>query len=301
MVESSAGAHATSPIAAIQAAAESIRPPLRGRAPEIGLVLGSGLDRIVDALEDPLVIPYSEIPGCPVATVPGHPGRLALGRIAGREVATLVGRVHYYEGYGADEVAFLVRLLAHLGCRTLVVTNAAGGLDPTFRPGQVMLIADHINLVGLAGQSPLRGPEGAAFGPRFVGMGDAYDPDLRQLALAAAADLGIGLREGIYAMVAGPSYETLAEVRFLRTAGADAVGMSTALEVVAARQLGLRVLGFSLITNAAGGEALSHEEVVAASLAAGPQLARLIVGTIERMNGSMNERMNEGTHRSTDR
>ena len=145
-----------------------------------------------------------------------------------------------------------------------------------------MLIADHINLLGLAGQSPLRGPGGAAFGPRFVGMGDAYDPDLRRLALATAADLGIALREGIYAMVAGPSYETPAEVRFLRAAGADAVGMSTAIEVVAARQLGLRVLGLSLITNVAGGEDLSHEEVISASLAAGPQITRLIAGVIER-------------------
>jgi purine-nucleoside phosphorylase len=280
LVESST--RTVSTVAAIQAAAAAVRERWHGRAPEIGLILGSGLERIVDALEMPLATPYSEIPGSPVATVPGHPGRLVLGRIAGREVAALVGRVHYYEGYGADEVAFLVRLLALLGCRTLVVTNAAGGLDPAFRPGDLMLIADHINLVGLAGQSPLRGAEGAAFGPRFVEMGDAYDPDLRRLALAAAADLGIGLREGVYAMVAGPSYETPAEVRFLRAAGGTAVGMSTALEVVAARQLGVKVLGFSLITNAAGGAGLSHEEVVAASLAAGPRLARLIVGVIER-------------------
>ena len=283
MVQSSPGSHyPTSPVAAVQAAAERIRERWHGRAPEIGLILGSGLDRVVDALEAPRAIPYSEIPGSPVATVPGHPGRLVLGRIAGREVAILVGRVHYYEGYGAAEVTFLVRLLASLGCRTLVVTNAAGGLNPDYQPGELMLIVDHVNLPGLAGQSPLRGPDGGAFGPRFVGMGNAYDPNLRGLALAAAADLEIHLHQGVYAMVAGPSYETPAEVRFLRVVGADAVGMSTAFEVVAARQLGLRVLGLSLITNVAGEQKLSHEDVIAASLEAGPRLARLIVGVIGR-------------------
>jgi purine-nucleoside phosphorylase len=274
----------SAPVAIVRAAAERVRERT-GRAPELGLILGSGLDRVVDALADPVVLPYSEIPGSPVSTVPGHPGQLVLGRIAGREVAALVGRVHYYEGYDAAEVTFLVRLLAALGCQTLIVTNAAGSLNPEYRPGELMLIADHINLPGLAGQSPLRGPEGAAFGPRFVDMSDAYDPDLRRLALLVAADLRISPRQGVYAMVAGPSYETPAESRLLRAAGADAVGMSTALEVVAARQLGLRVLGVSLITNVAGGGGgkLSHEEVVAASLAAGPQLARLIVGVVERL------------------
>ena len=227
-----------------------------GRRPEIGLILGSGLDRVVDALEAPLAIPFSEIPGSPVATVPGHPGRLVLGQIAGREVADPRREGALYEGYGADEVAFLVRLLAYLGCRTLVVTNAAGGLNPSFSTGRAD--ADR------RPRQPARHGRGRARSaaprvPRSVRASSRWATPTTlasgELALATAADLGIELREGVYAMVAGPSYETPAEVRFLHAIGADAVGMSTALEVVAARQLGLRVLGLSLITNVAGGAA----------------------------------------------
>ena len=231
------------------------------------------------------MIPYAEIPGWPISTVEGHAGRLSLGRLAGRNAAVLQGRVHFYEGYTAEQIAFPVRVMRRLGAGLLIVTNAAGAINAAYAPGDLMLIADHINLPGLAGASPLRGPNDDRLGTRFPDMRAAYDPALRKLAREAAAEKGIALREGIYACVAGPSFETPAELRFLRTAGADAVGMSTAAETVAARHAGLRVLGISLISNRAaldGSAPTGHAEVLAASRGAAPKLALLLTTLLER-------------------
>ena len=230
-----------------------------------GVVLGSGFAAIVEALADCISIPFTQIPGMPPTTVRGHRGFLHLGRLDQTPVAVLEGRLHTYEGHAADATTFPIRLLAALGVHSLFVTNAAGGLDPTLDAGSLMLIRDHINLPALAGNNPLRGgPDGDL--PRFVAMRDAYSADLRRQARESATRLEIALAEGVYAMVAGPSYETPAEVQFLRRSGAQAVGMSTAGEVIVARQLDLRVLGLSCIANAAHGEEegqVQHADVLA--------------------------------------
>lgn len=254
-------------------------------APEIGLILGSGLAGLAAEIDGREDLPFREIPFCPPATVPGHPGTLTLGGLSGKRIAALVGRLHLYEGYSANEVVFPVRLLAALGCHTLLVTNAAGGLNPLFWPGDLMAITDHINLPGLAGISPLAGSAGLELGERFVDLKDAYDPALVELAIVVGHELGLELRRGVYAMVPGPSYETPAEIRMLQAFGADAVGMSTVLEVLAARQLGLRVMGVSCITNlatAAGGK-ISHEQVLSRGLATGPLLASVIREVVRRI------------------
>lgn len=260
----------------IAAAAEAVR----ARSPEaveIGLILGSGLGHLADAVEDACHIPYSEIPGLPVSTAPGHAGRLVLGRLAGRRVALMQGRLHLYEGWSAAEVARPVYLLKALGALRLVVTNAAGALAPDFRPGDVMLIEDHLNFTG---QNPLTGANDDRLGLRFPDMSRAYDPDLRARALAIAAQRRVPLRTGIYAGIAGPSLETSAERRWLRATGADAVGMSTVCEVIAARHAGLATLGFSAITNAATGgpdqQPDTIEDVLANAAIAGRDLARLL-------------------------
>jgi purine-nucleoside phosphorylase len=259
--------------------------------PTVGLILGSGLGALADAVERPAVVEFGSIPGMAPSTVEGHRGRLVVGSLEGRTVAVMQGRLHAYEGYTPQQTTFPVRLLRGLGCGVLVVTNAAGGLNPAFRVGDLMLISDHISLPGMVGHNPLYGPNDPAMGPRFPDMSAAYDPDLRRLAHRQAARLGFGLQEGVYAMLGGPSYETPAEVRFLRIIGADAVGMSTASEVVVARHGGMRVLGVSMISNAipvAGAPAaeavhtaapaglLGHEEVLAAGAAAAPRLLALI-------------------------
>lgn len=231
--------------------------------PRVALVLGSGLGSFADRLESRQAVPYAAITGMPRSAVQGHAGNLVFGRCGTARVVAMQGRVHLYEGHAPADVVFGVRLMIHLGARTVVVTNAAGGIDPSSSPGDLMLLTDHLNLTG---HSPLVGPEEPALGLRFVDMTNAYDPDLRAGAREAARGLGIELREGVYAGLLGPSYETPAEVRMLRTMGADAVGMSTVLEVIASRQMGARVLGISCITNMAAGlgtEPLSHEEVKA--------------------------------------
>lgn len=252
--------------------------------PRWGIILGSGLGDLATALTASRRFPYTAIPGFPRPTVPGHAGELVLGRLADRPVAILNGRLHFYEGHSMAQVAWPVRLLHALGCRALVVTNSAGGLNPTFQPGDLMAITDHIFLPGLAGFHPLIDP---ALPPeaRFVDLKDAYDPDLRALAARLAADLGFTLHAGVYAMVAGPTYETAAELRLLRLAGADAVGMSTVPEVVVARQLGLRVLGLSCITNLAlpeGPAPVTHAEVLAAAARTRPRLTALVQHLIAR-------------------
>jgi purine-nucleoside phosphorylase len=244
--------------------------------PRVGLVLGSGLGSLADDLEDPVAIPFEELPGWPVATAPGHAGRLLLGLLAGVPVAALQGRFHLYEGNAPGLVVQPVLLFRQLGASLVILTNAAGGTNPAYGPGTLMVIADHINLTG---KTPLLGQNADDLGDRFPDMTDVWAPRHRVALHAAAIAEGVALEEGIYVGLLGPSYETPAEVRMLRTLGADAVGMSTVLEAVAARWAGLEVCGVSLVTNAGAGysgQPLTHEEVLEAGAAAGPNLARVL-------------------------
>jgi purine-nucleoside phosphorylase len=239
-------------------------------------VLGSGLGGLADDLEDVVAIPFEGLPGWPPATAPGHHGRLLLGRIGGRTVVMLQGRMHLYEGNDPGLVVQPVLLFHALGARMVVLTNAAGGLDPSFGPGTLMVMSDHINLTG---RSPLMGANADELGPRFPDMTDAWSPRLRAELHGAAAAEGVEFREGVYIGLTGPTYETPAEVRMLAGLGGHAVGMSTVLECIAARWVGLEVCGVSLVTNPGAGytgEPLSHEEVLAAGAEAGPRLARVI-------------------------
>lgn len=258
--------------------------------PSTGIILGSGLGALADQISDGQVFPYETIPHFPQSTVAGHSGRLLLGELAGIGVCVMQGRVHFYEGYSAAQITFPVRVMQLLGVNRLIVTNAAGGLRSSFEAGDIMAISDHINLPGLAGNNPLRGPNDERFGARFPGMTAVYDRGLLSLLRREAQVQGIRLYEGVYVMVAGPSFETPAEVRFLRAIGGDAVGMSTAPEVVTAAHAGMRVLGVSLITNVsrdlveigASGATL-HEEVLEAGEAAMPRLVALLSGFLRRM------------------
>lgn len=248
--------------------------------PRAGLILGSGLSPLANAVEDGVAIPYDDIPHFPITTVEGHTGRLIVGRLEGQAVVVMQGRTHYYEGYSMAEVTFPVRVMQVLGVEALIVTNAAGGLDPEFSAGDVMLITDHINLIGMGGLNPLRGPNLDAFGPRFPDMSEPYDPHLRALARQAAVEADVPLREGVYVCLAGPSFETRADLRFLRLIGADAVGMSTVPEVTIARHGGTRVLGLSGISNVAPVEGAvvetTHEEVLEAGRMLVPRLEAII-------------------------
>lgn len=267
-------------------AANAIRRVARVK-PSIGIILGSGLSALADAVEDPISIAFGDIPHFPVSTIPGHQGRLVLGYLQGKPVAVMQGRVHYYEGYSMQQVTLPVRVLRQLGVELLVVTNAAGGLNRDFRAGDLMLIVDHLNLVGMIGENPLRGPNDASLGPRFVDMSKAYDRDLRKLAAAVAAEIELPLRQGVYAGLTGPTFETPADIRFLRLIGADAVGMSTVPEVTVARHGGMRVLGVSGISNMAidtidGDAEASHEEVLQAGELITPRMTALIKGVLAR-------------------
>jgi purine-nucleoside phosphorylase len=248
---------------------------------EIAMVLGSGLGSYASTLEEALAIPYGEIPHMPLSSVSGHAGHLVIGEKAGKRVAAMQGRTHLYEGYSAREVAFGARLMAALGARALIVTNAAGGISPSLRSGDLMVITDQLNLTGT---SSLIGPSDARLGPRFVDMTAAFDPDLIETASEVAMGLGFELKRGVYAGLLGPAYETPAEVRMLRTLGADAVGMSTVHEVLAARQMGLRVLGISCISNLAAGISkgpLSHEEVERIASRVRARFESLLSGILE--------------------
>ncbi len=230
--------------------------------PRIAVVLGSGLGAFADSLDNQQSIPYSEISGWPQSTAIGHAGKLVTGTIDGLPVAALAGRVHLYEGYSAQQVVFGVRKLAALGVESLVLTNAAGGINSGYRPGQLVLISDHINLTG---QNPLTGPNDDKLGPRFPDMSEAYSKQYREIAKRAAAETGLRLAEGVYAALAGPNYETPAEIRYLRAIGADLVGMSTVPEAIAASHMGMKVLGISCVTNFAAGvtdQKLDHKEVL---------------------------------------
>ena len=267
----------------VRAAAEAVvgRAP---RAPRVGLILGSGLGELADEIQSAVTVPFRDIPHFPIATVAGHAGELVIGELQGAPVVAMRGRVHFYEGYDLREITFPVRVMRRLGADLLIVTNAAGGLNEDFSTGDLMVLADHLNLMGMAGLSPLRGPNESELGPRFLDMLGAYDVELRALAHGVAAANGFSLREGVYAMVGGPAYETMAEIRFLQRAGADAVGMSTIPEVIVARHESMRVLGISAITDMAVGVAAVHEithaDVLAAAEEIKPRLAAVVRGVL---------------------
>lgn len=256
--------------------------------PHIAIVLGSGLGALADEVLDAVIIDYRDIPHFPLSTIPGHMGRLVIGHLQGKPVLIMQGRTHYYEGYSMQQVTLPIRVFRRLGVETLILTNAAGGVNLRYKAGDIMLITDHINLVGMAGLNPLRGPHDPALGPRFLDMSKAYDRELRQLAEQVAAEAGIPLHRGVYMCLAGPTFETPADIRFLRLIGADAVGMSTVPETIVARHGGMRVLGFSGISNVAidevdaEGEA-SHEEVLEAGKLLVPRLLTLIKGVLARL------------------
>ena len=255
--------------------------------PAVALILGSGLGELGSDVRDATAILYEEIPHFVRSTAPGHAGRLLVGTLENVPVVLMQGRLHSYEGYSPQALTLPVRVMRMLGAQILIVTNAAGGVNPAYAPGDFMLIRDHINFPGLTGLNPLMGANDERLGPRFPALARAYDPELRALAhRVAAAYAEITLHEGIYAMVGGPSYETGAELRFLRTIGADAVGMSTAPEVVVARHMAMRVLGLSLITNKATGdemEEVKHEEVLTTAAAASTKFALLVLGILRGM------------------
>ena len=247
-----------------------------GVEPRVGVVLGSGLGGLADAVENPVEIPYGEIPGWPVSTAVGHAGVLVLGKVDGVPIAVMRGRAHVYEGVGADRAVLGIRVLGRLGVRTLFVTNAAGGINEAYRPGMLVLISDHVNLMGT---SPLVGPNDEELGPRFPDMSDAYDPELRRLAHEAAERLGLELPEGVYAAWLGPQFETPAEIRFMRAVGGDLAGMSTVPEVIAARHMGIRCLGISVVTNMAAGvlpEKIDHDAVLEVGARAAGSLTALL-------------------------
>ena len=250
--------------------------------PQIAIVLGSAQASFAEALQDRIVIPYAEIPGWPVPRVAGHAGELVLGRIGSRRLALLCGRVHLYEGWSPQQVVFGVRVMGLLGVRVLVLTNAAGAIRESFRPGMLVFLTDHINLQG---SNPLCGPNDDSLGPRFPDMSEPYDRALLDLARSTARGLGIETGEGVYAAMLGPSFETPAEIRFLRTIGADLAGMSTVPEVIAARHMGIRVLAISTVTNMAAGleQRLSHEEVLETGRASAADLRRFLEAFLDRL------------------
>ena len=269
----------------VRALAETIRRQ-SDIHPHVGLILGSGLGPLAEEVPSRKEIDSEDLPGWPHSTVAGHEGKLVLGRLEGAEVLILKGRAHYYEGYSMPLVGLPVRVMQQLGVETLFVTNAAGAVNPDFQPGDLMLITDHVNLIGMAGLSPLRGPNLDEFGPRFPDMSRAYDRQLLEMAKEAAREAGVPVREGVYVCLAGPSFETPADLRFLRGIGVDAVGMSTVPEVTVARHGGMRVLGISGISNKAnldGNTTTSHEEVLAAGEILVPRLTAVIKGVLRRL------------------
>ncbi len=267
----------------IDAIVQVLRQQIGTFQPRLGLILGSGLGALADEAEAVAVVPAHEIPDWPVSTVPGHAGRLVFGMLEAQPVMILQGRAHYYEGYTMAQVGLPVRVMQRLGIETLIVTNAAGAVNPDFNPGDLMLITDHLNLIGMGGLNPLRGPNLDALGPRFPDMSQAYDRALQGLARQVAREAGLLLHSGVYASLAGPSFETPADLRFLRVVGADAVGMSTVPEVIVARHGGTRVLGISGISNKAnldGSTVTTHEEVLAAGQVIVPKLLTLLRGVL---------------------
>lgn len=268
---------------------DRIADEIRGRIsfqPVIALILGSGLGPLSESIRDPTIIPYRDLPGWPLSTVEGHAGELVIGKLEGKDVLVMNGRIHYYEGYEMSQVTLPIRVMQRLGIEIVVVTNAAGGINQDFNPGNPMLITDHLNLLGMAGPNPLRGPNMEEFGTRFPDMSQAYDRKLIELARNVAEELEITLYEGIYVCLAGPTFETPADLRFLLNAGVDAVGMSTVPEVIVANHGGQRVLGISGITNQSNlyGEAeTTHEEVIATGKLLAPKMMKLIRGILRAL------------------
>jgi purine-nucleoside phosphorylase len=266
----------------MHAATDAVRSRTQHQ-PQVGLILGSGLGGLADLVEQADFVQYADIPHWPKSTVKGHSGRLVIGRLFGASVIVQQGRSHYYEGYSMAEVTLPVRVMHLMGVKTLIVTNAAGAINPDFEPGDVMLITDHLALLAMTGANPLRGPNIDELGTRFPDMSQAYDRPLCDLARRVAAEKNLVLREGVYCGLAGPSFETPADLRFLRAVGADAVGMSTVAEVIVARHGGLRVLGISGISNKAnldGSTTTTHEEVLEAGRMIVPKLETLIQGVL---------------------
>jgi purine-nucleoside phosphorylase len=254
--------------------------------PRLGLILGSGLGSLAESVQEATRLEGREIPGWPAASIVGHAGRVHVGRLEGQAVLVMQGRAHFYEGHSMARIGLPVRVMQRLGVEILIVTNAAGAVNPGFTAGELMLITDHLNLVGMAGPSPLRGPNLEAFGPRFPDMSQAYDRELMALSRQVAKEQSLALYEGVYACLAGPSFETPADLRFLRQAGVDAVGMSTVPEVTVARHGGTRVLGVSGISNKAnldGATVTTHEEVLQACEAIGPKLGGLLREVVRRL------------------
>lgn len=270
----------TSMIQKIQEAAAFISKETNIK-PQIGLILGSGLGVLADLIEQPIVVDYSRIPHFPVSTVEGHAGELVVGTIKGKQVLVMKGRFHAYEGYGAETVSFPVRVMKELGVETLIVTNAAGGINESYQVGDLMVISDHLNLTY---RNPLIGPNDAALGVRFPDMSEAYSKRLRKVAHEVAASQDFKLQEGVYVGLLGPNYETPAEIRMFRTLGGDSVGMSTVPEVIVARHAGIEVLGFSCISNMASGildQPLSHAEVMETTEKVKPKFLKLVLGIID--------------------
>ena len=254
-----------------------------GGTPQVAVVLGSGLGDFADSLKDSKTFAYADIPHWPASAVVGHAGKLVIGTLAGQRVAALAGRVHFYEGHDLRTVTFAIRAMGRLGVKSLILTNAAGGINLAFKPGTLMVIDDHINLMG---SNPLVGPNDERFGPRFPDMTHVYSQRLRDLAFEAARARGLAVAHGVYVALHGPSYETPAEIRYLRAIGADAVGMSTVPEAIVARQMGIEVLGISCITNPAAGvlpKPLVHDEVMEVARRVRAEFASLLEGTIERL------------------
>ena len=269
----------------IDQAADAIRARI-DIEPEVGMVLGSGLGDLADRVEDAVIIPNAQIPQWPISTVQGHKGRLVVGKLEGVKVVVLQGRAHSYEGYSMGRITLPVRVMQRLGCDKLIVTNAAGAIHPDFAPGDLMLLNDHLNIMGMSGANPLKGPNLETFGVRFPDMSQPYDREFLQLAREACAEAGIAFQEGVYAGLSGPSFETPAELRYLRVIGADAVGMSTVPEVIVARHGGMRVLGVSGISNKAnldGSTVTTHDEVLEAGRVLVPKLTALIRGFLAKL------------------
>jgi purine-nucleoside phosphorylase len=269
----------------IDHAAEAIRARITIE-PMVGMILGSGLGDLAESVEDAVIIPTSQLPHWPISTVPGHKGRLVIGMLEGVRVLVLQGRSHFYEGYSMGHVTLPVRVMQRLGCETLVVTNAAGAINPDYVPGDLMLIHDHLNLIGMCGANPLMGPNLEEFGPRFPDMSQPYDRAFLTMARTACEEADMTYQEGVYAALSGPSFESPAELRYLQVIGADAVGMSTVPEVIVARHGGMRVLGVSGISNKAnldGSTVTTHEEVLEAGEVLVPKLTALIRGFLAKL------------------
>ena len=272
-------------LAEIQKAADEVRKHTSVR-PRVGLILGSGLGPLAESVENPDFVPYDKIPGWPVSTVKGHVGRLVFGQLEGQPVVVMQGRTHYYEGYDMPKLGLPVRVMQNLGIEILIITNAAGAVHPDFEPGDLMLLTDHLNLIGMAGQNPLRGPNLDDLGPRFPDMSQVYDRDLHQLARQVSKEEQLNIREGVYVCLAGPSFETPADLRFLKAVGVDAVGMSTVPEAIVGRHGGTRVMAVSGISNKAnldGETETTHEEVLEAGRVLVPKLTTLLKGVLNKL------------------